>query len=114
MPRGSLLIWIDSYFVPVKELLDMRAGAAKPYSELLGDTGEDLYFCEWALIENSRPLEHGDLNKPMFVEAALRHVNQCEPTNPDLFVLGGPDAKNICEQTCPRDLSIALSKPKPR
>ena len=87
-PRGTLLVWIDSFFEPVTELGDKRFGrsqAFKTYYFSHGDLpesakennakGKPFNYCEWNFKSTERPTTHGAAGDPTHLEAILWHVS---------------------------------------
>ena len=92
-PRGTLLVWVDDFFEPVVEPAGKRSGAARSQEEFAGSWPEGPANCEWDGKVEARPRSHSALNKPEFLEAALRHVDS------SLFAASDDEPKTIVHCT---------------
>lgn len=81
-PRGTLLVWIDSFFEPFNELADARYGRTQGlrvygYREDWQDFEQNrsteekgINMCEWKEKEG-RPTQHGKIADPEYLEKML-------------------------------------------
>lgn len=73
LPRGSLLVWIDSFFEPIGEPGDRRFGRYKSHLDYYGADGPPSYLnvCELSATSAHRAKRHGDIDNPPHLERAL-------------------------------------------
>lgn len=78
LPRGTLLVWIDSFFEPIGQPGDKRYGRYKTHLDYYGEgkLPASLNICEVAEDSPSHPRRHGQIDDKEYLEAVLWRVAQ--------------------------------------